>query len=171
MRRYLLVLVIGLVALVPAAASGSFQAPPSTPVDATPSSDEAAAIVTVLGSTQPEESDQRVMLIRIELPPGVEAGANDLPGTAILYVESGTVSYRLDAGEASVVRAGEVGAGTSIEAGSDTWIELSAGDRVVERTGARHVYGNHDDTTAVLLLSGLYIDQSGVRCSGGCWGD
>ena len=167
MRRYLLVLVIGLVALVPALASGSSQAPPSTPA----APDEAAAVVTVLGSTQPEESDQRVMLIHIELPPGVEAGAGDLPGTAILYVESGTVSYRLDSGEASVIRAGEEGAGTAIEAGSDTWIELSAGDRVVEQTGAKHVYGNHGDTTAVLMLSGLYVDPSGVRCASGCWGN
>jgi quercetin dioxygenase-like cupin family protein len=174
MRRLLVVLVIGMMAFAAAGTSvpALAQATPAPEADATPAPMASAApgvTVTVLGDTEPEDITQHVMLVRVELAPGADTGDQDPPGTGILYVESGTVTYRLVSGAAVVLRAGEKGPGEPLTAGEDAWVELSVGDRVVEQTGAEHVYGNRGDQPAVLLISGLYVDGGHIRCASGCW--
>lgn len=168
MRRYVLVWIVATMMLASAGAGVSVlaEATPAPETNATPVPGERAV---VLAETYPDGIQQRLMLVRIELAPGDGGGLNDLTGTRIVYVESGTLSYRLDSGEATVSRGAGESNGEDVPA--DAWIELAAGDRVVESTGAVHEYVNEGDQPVVILMSGLFLSELRVRCASSCFGN
>lgn len=166
MRRILLVLVsIAGVFAMAGASMGVLSQSEQAAESATP---VAAPHVVVLGSVTPDGVDQELVLARVELPPGDDGQSHAHSGTRILYVESGTVRYRLEAGEAWLLRGATGSDRQQLQADPNAWVELGPGDRITESTGASHEYENGGDEPAVVLLWGLYPPNLGGRCGGGC---
>jgi quercetin dioxygenase-like cupin family protein len=93
-----------------------------------------------------------LLLARRTFPAGSDAGAHPAPGPVVLYVESGTVVFKVIKGETMVTHSGSTTA-EAIAAGSQA--TLAAGDVVTYDQGVVHDVVNESSEPAVTIESRL----------------
>jgi quercetin dioxygenase-like cupin family protein len=114
----------------------------------------------ILGGGLPSVAPGYAMgLIQLTFAPGATLNAHTHPGTSILYVTAGTLTYSLLEGTASVMRAatgpatpGAVPAAEDLSPGD---IDLSIGDSLFEDADVIHTARNDGDEPAVVLIANL----------------
>lgn len=107
----------------------------------------------VLGQGASAAAPDRVLLLqRRTFAPGADSGAHPAPGPVVLYVDSGTVTFEVEAGAALVTRAGSTTTET-IAAGSEA--TLAQGDEVSYDQGVVHDVYNGGSVPAVTLEARL----------------
>ena len=110
-----------------------------------------------LGGGQPSTAPGYAMgLVRLTYAPGGTLNSHTHPGASILYVESGTLTYTLMAGTATVTRGG-AGAGTPAvtEPLGEGEVVLNAGDSLFEDADVIHTARNDGSEPAVVLIANL----------------
>lgn len=107
---------------------------------------------TVLGKGAPAQAEGYALVtVRLVFGPGGEIGAHIHPGTLVVTIESGTMSFTLLSGDEMEITRGE---GDPDTVALDQSIELEAGDGFVE-TGLVHGARNAGDGDLVVIVSGL----------------
>lgn len=106
-----------------------------------------------LGQTQSAAAPDRTLLLaRRTFPAGSDSGAHPAPGPVVLFVESGTLVFKVVDGEAYVTHAGSK---TADEVAAGTQVTLAAGDVVTYDQGVVHDVINESTSPAVTLESRL----------------
>lgn len=113
-----------------------------------------------LGSGQPSVAPGYAMgLVRLTYAPGGTLNAHTHPGASILYIESGTLTYTLVEGTATLTRAssGPVTPGAALAAEPVTPgdVELQTGDSLFEDADVIHTARNDGSESAVVLIANL----------------
>jgi quercetin dioxygenase-like cupin family protein len=113
-----------------------------------------------LGSGQPSVAPGYAMgLVRLTYEPGGTLNAHTHPGTSILYIESGTLTYTLIDGTATLTRASTgpltPGAALAAEPVSPGDVELQTGDSLFEDADVIHTARNDGNEPAVVLIANL----------------
>lgn len=113
-----------------------------------------------LGGGQPSVAPGYAMgLVRLTYDPGGTLNAHTHPGASILYVESGTLTYTLIEGTATLTRASTgpatPGAAVAAEPVSPGDVELQPGDSLFEDADVIHTARNDGDEPAVVLIANL----------------
>lgn len=123
----------------------------------TPAAGASAVKKETLGKGESAAAPGRTLLLaRRTFAPGADSGAHPAPGPTVLYVDAGTVDFKVVDGAATVTRAG--GGGEMIAAGSDSM--LQTGDAVFYDQGVVHQVVNTGSEPAVTLESRLNpVDQ------------
>jgi quercetin dioxygenase-like cupin family protein len=93
-----------------------------------------------------------LLLARRTFAPGADSGAHPAPGPTVLYVDSGTVTFEVVEGAATVTRAGSQQTET-VTAGNEA--ELATGDEVSYDQGVIHDVYNEGTVPAVTLEARL----------------
>ncbi|MBA2519415.1 MAG: cupin domain-containing protein [Chloroflexia bacterium] len=130
----------------------------ATAQDATPVPVPAGAVdVTIepLSSGLPAADGYRLSLLRVTFAPGGSIGSHTHPGSLVLTVTDGALTYAIIEGEAEIVRAGDgstPGPTELLTAGQET--VLTPGDALFEQ-GIVHTARNAGDEPSVVLVSGL----------------
>ncbi len=119
-------------------------------------------------------------LYRITLAPGAVSDAHAHVGAAIMLVESGSILYRVEAGQvyrqcdgrcdtvATPVAAPEGCVGGCELLPPSREVELAPGDWVVQYDTSTHAYRNDGSEPAVILVSALAPEIHIEGCVGGC---
>jgi quercetin dioxygenase-like cupin family protein len=95
-------------------------------------------------------------LLRLTFEPGATLNTHSHPGASILSVESGTLTYTLIEGTATVTRASADPATPAVTEPLATGaIELHAGDSLFEDADVIHTSNNAGDEPAVVLIANL----------------
>lgn len=106
-----------------------------------------------LGQTTSAIAPDRVLLLaRRTFAPGADSGSHPAPGPVVLYVESGTITFSVQDGEAIVTRAGATTTET-VAAGKEE--SLNQGDEVSYDQGVVHDVYNEGTVPAVTLEARL----------------
>jgi quercetin dioxygenase-like cupin family protein len=110
-----------------------------------------------LGSGLPSSAPGLAMgLVRLTYAPGATLNSHTHPGASILYIESGTLTYTLIEGTATVTRASADPASPPVaEPFAAGVIELSAGDSLFEDADVIHTANNAGEEPAVVLIANL----------------
>jgi quercetin dioxygenase-like cupin family protein len=149
-----LLLLAGLLAAVPLAATVAGQAstPVATPASATPAA--GGVVREVLASSDPAEAPGEVLsLVRYTIPAGAKLPVHKHPGDQMATVISGTLTYHVVAnGDVPITRAN----GTKETAHPGDTITFTVGDSWVEPEGMIHYAENLTDQPVVLLSSSLF---------------
>jgi quercetin dioxygenase-like cupin family protein len=95
-------------------------------------------------------------LVRLTYAPGGTLNSHTHPGASILYVESGTLTYTLIAGTATVTRsAADASTPPAAEPLGMGEVVLNAGDSLFEDADVVHTARNDGDEPAVVLIANL----------------
>jgi quercetin dioxygenase-like cupin family protein len=95
-------------------------------------------------------------LVRLTYAPGGTLNSHTHPGASILYVESGTLTYTLIAGTATVTRAAPDAATPAVTESLPTGeIVLNVGDSLFEDADVIHTARNDRTEPAVVLIANL----------------
>jgi quercetin dioxygenase-like cupin family protein len=110
-----------------------------------------------LGSGLPSTAPGLAMgLVQLTYAPGATLNTHTHPGASILYVESGTLTYTLIEGTATVTRASADPATPPVtETLATGVIELAAGDSLFEDADVIHTANNAGEEPAVVLIANL----------------
>jgi len=166
MRRLLAlpVLVAGLV-LVAGCGSGTTSTSPATTAEATTTASDASPTATVavqkdvLGTDvdPPGALGRTLTLIRYTIAPGAKLAPHVHPGVQMASIQSGSLTYTVVSGTATVQRAG----GSAVEpvTGPST-ITLGPGDAVIEKDDMVHFGANTTDGPVVIVATLLTEDGS-----------
>lgn len=147
MPRRLIGLCSLLFALLLLAGSALAQQPAATP-QATPS----AVVREILNDGHPAAAPGQVLeLVRYTIPPQMTLPVHIHPGMQVAFVESGTLTYTVVEGEATVTQGGVPG---TLGAGEE--VDLNPGDTVTEPAGMVHFGANRTDAPIVLLVASLF---------------
>ena len=103
----------------------------------------------------PGAPDSMLTLIRYTIPPGAKLAPHIHPGAQLARIESGTLSYTIEEGTATVRRAG---ADADEQVTGPTTISLEAGDTVTELDGMVHFGANEIDQPIVIVATLLTTD-------------
>jgi quercetin dioxygenase-like cupin family protein len=111
----------------------------------------------VLGQVDdpPGAPDRMLTLIRYTIPPGAKLAPHIHPGVQLAHIESGTLSYTIEEGTATVRRAG---ADADEQVTGPTTISIDAGDTVTELDGMVHFGANETDEPIVIVATLLTTD-------------
>lgn len=112
-----------------------------------------------MGSGLPSSAPGLAMgLVRLTYEPGATLNTHTHPGASILYVESGTLTYTLIEGTATVTRASaEPATPPATEPLAMGVIELNAGDSLFEDADVIHTANNAGDVPAVVIIANLLV--------------
>ncbi len=95
-------------------------------------------------------------LVRLTYEPGATLNTHTHPGASILYIESGTLTYTLIEGSATVTRApADPATPPATEPLAVGVIELNAGDSLFEDADVIHTANNAGDVPAVVIIANL----------------
>jgi quercetin dioxygenase-like cupin family protein len=165
MRRVLAVLLFGASALVIAACGADTAdtaaggAAPGTSV-ATPGGTAPGTTIAVAKDVLASEVDppgadgSTLTLMRYTIAPGATLSPHVHPGVQLAHIESGTLTYTVVSGTATVTRSG----GAVEEVTGPTTTALAAGDSVAENDGMVHFGANATDEPVVILATLLTED-------------
>lgn len=110
-----------------------------------------------LGSGRPSGAPGYAMgFVRLTFAPGATLNSHTHPGASILYIESGTLTYTLWEGTATITRA-ETGPGAAPAGAplSPSEITLNVGDSLFEDADVIHTARNDGSEPAVVLITNL----------------
>jgi quercetin dioxygenase-like cupin family protein len=112
-----------------------------------------------MGSGLPTSAPGLAMgLVRLTYEPGATLNSHTHPGASILFIESGTLTYTLIEGTATVTRAS---ADPATPPATDPLaagvIELNAGDSLFEDADVIHTANNAGDVPAVVTIANLLV--------------
>jgi hypothetical protein len=109
-----------------------------------------------IGSGLPEAAPgYELSLRRATFEPGGSVALHHHPGSLVLYIESGNLTYTVFEGEADVVRAADEGTPSATERiGPDSEVVLTAGDWLFEQNLV-HTAVNAGDTPTVVWIAAL----------------
>ena len=126
--------------------------------NATPASENTGVKTEVLGQMQSPVAPDRVLILqRRTFAPGSDSGAHPAQGPVVLYVNSGSVDFRVVEGAAIVTRAGSTTTETVMAGNQAT---LATGDEISYDAGVVHAVSNPTDQPAVTLESRLNPTQA-----------
>ena len=109
-----------------------------------------------LGSGLPSAAPGYALgLTRLLWEPGATLNAHTHPGASVLYIESGTLTYTLIEGTATVSRASDEGTPRAVEELRTGDIVLNPGDSLFEDADVIHTARNDSDEPTVVLIAGL----------------
>jgi quercetin dioxygenase-like cupin family protein len=110
-----------------------------------------------MGSGLPAAAPGLAMgLVRLTYDPGATLNTHTHPGASILYIESGTLTYTLIEGTATVTRAStDTGTPPTTEPLAAGVIELNAGDSLFEDADVIHTAINAGEEPAVVTIANL----------------
>ena len=95
-------------------------------------------------------------LVRLTYEPGATLNSHTHPGASILYIESGTLTYTLIEGTATVTRASaDPSTPPATEPLAVGVIELNPGDSLFEDADVIHTANNAGDEPAVVTIANL----------------
>ena len=163
-RAAVAVLALSLVALLGSCgsdgASSRTNRPKGTTTTAASTSKAATSsevVKDVLGQVDdpPGAPDSMLTLIRYTIPPGAKLAPHIHPGVQLARIESGTLSYTIEKGTATVRRAG---AATDEQVAAPATITLEPGDTVTELDGMVHFGANETDAPIVIVATLLTTD-------------
>ena len=127
--------------------------------DDSPSFADGVTVVTrqLLAEASPDTAaGQLLELTRVIIPAGEGIAAHTHPGPQLAVIVSGTLTYTIIDGEATVTRAAATDAQTVETYASGDTTDLRAGDAVVEPTGMVHSAANETDQPVIIYLSSLF---------------
>ena len=150
-----LTLVLG-VAAATACGSSSTTAAPATTARAGGPTTTVAVAKDVLGTdpAPPGAPGRTLTLIRYTNAPGAKLSPHVHPGVQLASIQSGTLTYTVESGTATVTRAG----GDTDEITGPATTTLGPGDAVVEHDGMVHFGANDTDQPVVILATLLTED-------------
>ncbi len=111
----------------------------------------------VLADADPDTAQGQVLeLTRVIIPAGEGIAPHNHPGPQLAIIVSGTLTYTVIDGEATVTRAaGEDASKVETHKSGDTF-ELKPGDSIMEPTKMVHKAANDTDQPIVIYLSSLF---------------
>lgn len=112
--------------------------------------------VDILGRGVPMDDGRAALVIRATYAPGSHIPPHTDPGTGVWVVESGSIGFAVQEGEAVVTRAGSSGS-EQMRAGSET--VLNVGDAASYGPDNVHTSRNAGDAPAAILIGGVYADE------------
>ncbi len=139
-------------------ASTTSTVPASDAATTAPAAATAGAVVKDILSTDvdpPGAPGSTLTLIRYTIPPGAKLAPHTHPGVQMASIQSGTLSYTVVSGTATVKRAD----GSIEQLAGPTSTKLDKGDSVIELDGMVH-FGADDTTEPVIILATL-LTQDG----------
>ena len=165
MRRVLAVLTLSIGALVLAAcgadtagtaAGGAAPGTSSASTGGTAPGTTVAVAKEVLASEAdpPGADGSTLTLMRYTIAPGAQLAPHIHPGVQLAHIESGTLTYTVVSGTATVTRAG----GEVEPVTGPTTTALGPGDSVAENDGMVHFGANETDEPVVILATLLTQD-------------
>lgn len=161
------VLAIGVTAITAGCGSSDSASGATTTTAATPASaasttattaaPSGAVVKDVLGQVDdpPGATSSMLTLIRYTIPPGAKLAPHIHPGVQLARIESGSLSYTIEKGTATVRRAG---ADRDERATGPTTITLEPGDTVTELDAMVHFGANETDEPVVIVATLLTTD-------------
>ncbi|MGH2558892.1 MAG: hypothetical protein ACRDJH_07495 [Thermomicrobiales bacterium] len=119
----------------------------------------------VLGQSLPSAAPgQALWLLRVTFAPGAAAAAHTHPGATIYHLDSGTLTFVLVDGSATLHRAtGTEATPAPEEIGLDEEIVLNAGDWISYEGDAVQIERNDGAEPAVILISNLRGEDEPAR--------
>jgi quercetin dioxygenase-like cupin family protein len=150
LRLPMLITLLFIVSGIAIADLSAQDSPPATP---------GASIDFFVGVPSEQAPGQTVYLIRFTLQPGVEIPAHSHPGTTILAIESGNLSWTLLRGTGHILHSAENGGATEeiTEAGAD--VILGPGDTIYYEDDTTHTARNAGDVPVKVMAT--HILESG----------
>lgn len=129
------------------------QADTTAPRAASPGATPAAVQREVINEGRPGSAPGQVLqLVRYTIPGNIALPAHTHPGMQVNVIVSGTLTYTVVEGSATVVRAG--GMVETLTDGQTT--DLLPGDRLTEPEGMVHFGENRGDEPIVILTASLF---------------
>lgn len=182
MRMFALVTVALLALLATATGRANTDAPVSSVMQsgATPPAADEISVESLAAPGQQFAGTEgaTIALYRISVPVAAAVQNQPHPGVSIWYIESGSITYTVESGEAwGHCADGCLASGTpaarSAEVGEEvfpvgTEVRLEAGDWVVQYEDIELSYRNTGDAPAVILLSAIHSEPAMEGCAGGC---
>jgi quercetin dioxygenase-like cupin family protein len=111
----------------------------------------------LLADANPETAEGQLLeLTRVIIPPGEGIPPHTHPGPQLAVVVSGTVTYTVIEGEATVTKAVATPDEVAQTYTSGDVVEIGGGDAVVEPTGMVHMATNEGDDPVIIYLSSLF---------------
>jgi quercetin dioxygenase-like cupin family protein len=104
----------------------------------------------------PGAPGRTLSLVRYVIAPGAQLPAHIHPGVQLASIESGTLTYTIVSGTATVTRKGSA---SGDPATGPTTITLGPGDAVAENDGMVH-YGANQTDQPVVILASLLTDST-----------
>lgn len=160
MRRWAGILVVA-VGVLGAAACGAdtagttSDASTGTTVAGTPGTTVAVQKDVLASEADPPGADGSTLtLIRYTIAPGAQLAPHIHPGVQLARIESGTLTYTVVSGTATVTRSD----GTTEPVTGPTTISLEAGDAVAENGDMVHFGANETDAPVVIVATLLTED-------------
>jgi hypothetical protein len=129
---------------------------PGTPAGTTPGTAPAAVVKQVLNQQvdPPGAPGRTLTLMRYVIAPGAKLSPHVHPGIQLAFIESGTLTYTIVSGTASVRRGG----GEPTPVTGPTTITLNAGDAVNE-TGDMVHFGANEGSVPLVILASLLTED------------
>jgi hypothetical protein len=163
-NRFLASLVASVVLLLALVLAGV--RPQALAQPATPTAAPTPAVEVLAQSSLARSTAETVTLVRVELAPGASTPVIlEADGNRVLYVEEGTIRFRVESGKVSLSDPSGPSKGKPIKV--NTWIDVKAGQSLIVSKNARYEYRNDGDVVAVILASGG-SDVVAEGCGGGC---
>ncbi len=101
-------------------------------------------ITEVFKKDHPEQKDKEVLVMRIDLGPGIAAPAHMHPGMVTGYVVSGTLEFQIEGGPL---------------------LTLKGGDPFFEPPGSKHLVARNPSATERVLIIAFIINPKGQEYS------
>jgi quercetin dioxygenase-like cupin family protein len=164
LRRRVAALTLVLVVGIPlgATACGGSTDNTATATGATGAAGPATTAPAVVKSVLAQEKDppgapgRTLSLVRYTIAPGAQLPAHIHPGAQLASIESGTLTYTVVSGTATVTRKGS---STPESVTGPATTTLGPGDAVAENDGMVH-YGANETDAPVVILASLLTDSS-----------
>lgn len=168
-------LVTGIAAVGVAAAPSSSSLRAATPapdMDSSPQATAEVVVVTGIEATSIGGANNELKLFRTVVAPGGNAPSHEHVGGNLMVIESGSITFTLEAGIAfATCDGGCVPGGQPDPDGLETLlpgaeVNLEAGDWVQQIDTAKHTVRNDGKVDAVILV----VDVTGQNGAGACLG-
>jgi quercetin dioxygenase-like cupin family protein len=135
------------------AASATPAAPAASTAPAASAAPTAGIVRTLLGSVDPSTAaGQTLSLWQYDIPAGSALTPHTHPGFQVARIASGTLTYDVISGEATVLRAD----GTTETATTGAEIVLNAGDTIIENPDLQHFGANKGTEPVVIVSASLF---------------
>ena len=121
------------------------------------------------GVVEPADAPGRVLWVaEITIPPQTCRDFHQWDGALVLFVQSGSIEYRVSSTPAATVTMGHQDDATTFKpVPTDTLVPLNSGDWVTQDDGASFAYRNPGRNPAVVLMAGYVVPQGEGESSGG----
>jgi quercetin dioxygenase-like cupin family protein len=111
----------------------------------------------VLADASPDTAPgQTLELTRVIIPANEGIAPHNHPGPQLAIIESGTLTYTVIDGDATVTRWAGTGRSAVVTFTSGETFELNAGDSIMEPAKMVHKAANETDEPVIIYLSSLF---------------